>query len=661
MKKPLTYISLFSSAGVGCYGFKQNGFECIATNELLTKRLKIQAFNEKCKYESGYISGDITKKEVRQQLLKELDFWKKKHKIKTPDVLIATPPCQGMSVANHKKNDEKSRNSLVVESIKLTKKILPKYFVFENVRAFLNTTCTDIDEIDKPINEAIKYNLGGNYNILSKIVNFKEYGSNSSRTRTLVIGVRKDIPNITPYDLFPKKQEARTLNQLIGNLPSLKEMGEVSNDIFHSYREFDQRMLPWIENLKEGQSAFENTEPTRIPHRIINGEIVYNKSKNGDKYARWYWDKEGPCVHTRNDILASQNTVLPSDNRVFSIRELMRMMSIPESFEWSHIKTKELNKLSELEKKAFLKKEELNIRHCLGEAVPTEVFKSIASNIKKVNSNESLSISQIKSLEKEFKLNQTDNMVGFIKSNFEKYSLDNIFLIAEHSNSERLNTSAYFTRKDIAYSVIKNLPQLKKKKRIRILEPSVGVGNFIPLLFEKYENKEEVILDLCDLDSNSLQILKTILSKIKIPENFKINFKHIDFLRWNCKTKYDIVVGNPPYGKVTKNKELLDLYKFGAFNSNTNNIFSFFIEKSLRLGNFVSLIVPKSLLNAPEFDKTRALLKKHDLQKICDYGEKAFKGVKIETVSFLCASSNSSNDKVIIRQDSSYKCNFSVV
>jgi len=65
MKKPLTYISLFSSAGVGCYGFKLNGFECIATNELLTKRLKIQAFNNKCKYESGYIDGDITKQEVK--------------------------------------------------------------------------------------------------------------------------------------------------------------------------------------------------------------------------------------------------------------------------------------------------------------------------------------------------------------------------------------------------------------------------------------------------------------------------------------------------------------------------------------------------------------------------------------------------------------------
>ncbi len=39
MKKPLTYISLFSSAGVGCFGFEENGFECIATNEILTKSL----------------------------------------------------------------------------------------------------------------------------------------------------------------------------------------------------------------------------------------------------------------------------------------------------------------------------------------------------------------------------------------------------------------------------------------------------------------------------------------------------------------------------------------------------------------------------------------------------------------------------------------------
>ena len=32
----MNYISLFSSAGVGCFGFKQNGFECIATVSMIS-------------------------------------------------------------------------------------------------------------------------------------------------------------------------------------------------------------------------------------------------------------------------------------------------------------------------------------------------------------------------------------------------------------------------------------------------------------------------------------------------------------------------------------------------------------------------------------------------------------------------------------------------
>ncbi|HFD5696895.1 TPA: hypothetical protein ACIN26_000357 [Streptococcus agalactiae] len=42
----LTYISLFSSSRVGCYGFKQEGFECVATNEIIDRRLGIQRINK---------------------------------------------------------------------------------------------------------------------------------------------------------------------------------------------------------------------------------------------------------------------------------------------------------------------------------------------------------------------------------------------------------------------------------------------------------------------------------------------------------------------------------------------------------------------------------------------------------------------------------------
>jgi len=225
------------------------------------------------------------------------------------------------------------------------------------------------------------------------------------------------------------------------------------------------------------------------------------------------------------------------------------------------------------------------------------------------------------------------------------------------SNSQRQDTAAYFTRKDIAYSVVKDLPILMKKKRIRILEPSVGVGNFLPLLFEKFRDKEEVIIDVIDIDANSLLILQTILMKLKIPINFKINLFNKDFLLWDTKNKYDIVVGNPPYKKLTKNKTLLKRYKSDTINSETNNLFSFFIEKSINLGSYISFIVPKSLLNAPEFNKTRDVLLKYDLLKICDYGEKGFKGVKIETISFLLNTKKiKSNNKIIIESyiDDSY-------
>src|SRR3989344_1746081 len=189
-QKIMTYISLFSSAGVGCYGFSMEDFECIATVELISRRLKVQEYNNICKYKTGYIGADIIKPSTKEKIIDEIDFWKSRHELKDVDVVISTPPCQGMSVANHKKRNELGRNSLVVESIQLVDKIRPKIFIFENVRSFLSTQCTDTDGKDRAIREAIELNLGGKYNIHFQVINFKDYGNPSSRTRTLVIGVR---------------------------------------------------------------------------------------------------------------------------------------------------------------------------------------------------------------------------------------------------------------------------------------------------------------------------------------------------------------------------------------------------------------------------------------------------------------------------------------
>ena len=351
-----TYISLFSSAGVGCYGFKQEGFECVATNELIQRRLDVQKYNKKCKYETGYIVGDITKNEIKKQLFEQVLLWKERENMDRLDVLIATPPCQGMSVANHKKNTKEiSRNSLVIQSIELIQQLNPRFFVFENVPAFMKTACTDVDGVERSIEEAIQRNLGKNYSFAYKVINFKNYGACSSRQRTLVLGVAKDLADqVSPLELFPSLKPESTLRSVIGNMRRLVNFGEIDpNDIYHQFRKYPEYMRCWISDLKEGQSAFDNLDDLKKPHQIIDGKVVINKQKNADKYKRQYWDRVGPCVHTRNDQLASQNTIHPEDDRVFSIRELMRMMTVPDEFKWSEENIEDLNKLSLQDKNAF--------------------------------------------------------------------------------------------------------------------------------------------------------------------------------------------------------------------------------------------------------------------------------------------------------------------
>lgn len=647
-KQMMTYMSLFSSAGIGCYGFKMEGFDCIATNELIERRLNIQRFNNKCKYESGYICGDITSDEVKEQLFGQIDFWKKKEKLNRVDVVIATPPCQGMSVANHKKSDtEIVRNSLVVESIKIIKEVRPRFFVFENVPAFMKTICTDVDGVDKPISEAIQNNLGNTYSYISQVINFKDYGACSSRQRTVVIGVANDYADeVSPMELFPDLVVEKTLRNVIGGLPSLKKFGEIDpNDIYHAFRVYPEHMREWISDLKEGQSAFENEDDYKKPHQIKDGKLVINKQKNGDKYRRQIWDKVGPCIHTRNDQLASQNTVHPEDDRVFSIRELMLMMTVPYDFKWVEKSTDELNKLSLNEKRKFLKKEEIKIRQSLGEAVPTIIFQQIAHKMQLVLKTPPINTAEINKIVNNGKFKNTKELIAFINENPLGLTTSALSRIAELSNTKRTDNAAFFTSKSLITEMMCNLPVIDKKK-IKILEPSVGVGNFIPLIIEKFKDKD-VELDLVDIDGDSIEVLKALLRKYNVPKNIQINYIVDNFLLHSFEKKYDYVIGNPPFYKMKSSDTLLSKYRQYAVNKETTNICSFFLDKAEMIGDYVAIVFPKFLLNTPEFKGTRDYISKKSVECIIDFGEKGFPGVLIETIAiFINNNANPNRTKV---------------
>ena len=634
-----TYISLFSSAGVGCYGFKLEGFECIATNELLEKRLNIQKLNKKCKFESGYISADIKQEETKNLIYEEIKKWNKLGNDRV-DVVIATPPCQGMSVANHKKSDKEiERNSLIRESVELIKTIHPRFFVFENVAAFWKTGCINKKGEVVSIGDMISEELGPSYLIYNKVLNFKNYGSNSSRTRTLVIGVDKRFSDeISPMELMPDYEEEKSLFDVIGTMKSLSWGEYDPKDFFHSFRVYPEYMLQWIENLAEGQSAFDNNCDELKPHRIIDGKIVINKSKNADKYTRQIYDKVAPCIHTRNDQLASQNTIHPIDNRVFSIRELMRMMTIPDTFKWLEYNLSNLNQLSVAEKQKVSKKEELNIRQSIGEAVPTIIFRQIANKIKKNLLFPKLTYKEIKELIDKNNLVDNEKLKQFLHKGKNIYSLSTLSAIIELANTKRQINSAYFTNKFIIQEIFKNLPDFESEE-LTIIEPSVGAGNFLPFIFKKYESKKHVNLTVIDVDFNTIEALKILYDKDNIPNNFTLQFICEDFMTYKF-NKVDLIIGNPPFSKVNglyRNKLLND-----NFNKESTNLAEFILEKAVISSNYISLIMPKNILNTPEFLKTREFLRRYGIDSIIDFGENGFKGVLVETINLMVDSTKKS-------------------
>ena len=178
---------------------------------------------------------------------------------------------------------------------------------------------------------------------------------------------------------------------------------------------------------------------------------------------------------------------------------------------------------------------------------------------------------------------------------------------------------------------MKYLPDIDKDV-VRILEPSVGTGNFVPFIIKKYAAVKSIIIDVVEIDPDVISVLKYIISKFRLPANVTINFITDDFLLHKFNERYDLVIGNPPFNKLGSNNKSLKLYRAQAVNSDTTNTFSFFLEKAVQISDYVSLIVPKFLLNTPEFRKTREILERKHIDSIIDFGENGFKGVLVETV-----------------------------
>lgn len=476
----------------------------------------------------------------------------------------------------------------------------------------MNTLCTDISGEDKLIKDSIYENLGDKYHIYHKVINFMDYGVPSSRPRTIVIGTLKSLHNITPLNLFPTRKEQVSLREAIGEFPSLAFGEKSPNDIYHFARKFPEYQIAWIENLKEGESAFAQLDKSRRPYKIDkDGEKVPLKGAYmGNKYRRLSWDKPCSCVATRNDQLASQDTIHPQDNRVLSIRELMKVMTIPDSFRWS--KEEPYIKVNDSER--YLAMHELNIRRCIGEAVPTHIIHEIASKIK--------TMLNFQDFVDNFKEENISNYVG---EEYENNFYINTFLQEQKINNAK-ETGSFYTPQCVVFDALKTVSI--NKDVVRILEPSVGLGAFLPQLATVFSAANQIEIDAVELNVNIIKELKRALRYLDLGCNVNINYHHNDFLKFHIQGKYDLIATNPPYGKTSEKYPQItgDTHK-------TKNLFALFMIKFMNNADQIACVIPKNFVIADEFRSVRKEYENFPMVRLCDFGVKFFKKVFVEIIS----------------------------
>jgi DNA (cytosine-5)-methyltransferase 1 len=166
------------------------------------------------------------------------------------------------------------------------------------------------------------------------------------------------------------------------------------------------------------------------------------------------------------------------------------------------------------------------------------------------------------------------------------------------------------------------LPDFKKDE-INILEPSAGCGNFLLPLFKKYSEIKKVNLYINDINCHMLMALKTLLKKYHKPKNFNLIFINKDFIHYRFQFKFDLIVGNPPFLKITNEQSKA---------TNSSNLFELFWKQSIPHSEFTILISPKILLQSPTYKNFRKYMCGQNITDIIDFGEFGFKGVKIETI-----------------------------
>lgn len=359
-------VSLFSGCGgldLGVQGgfqfmgrkYPKNLFDIVFANDCDKDALITYKHNNKYFKNNHIVDGDI-----RSVNINSIPYF---------DVLFAGFPCQPFSNAGNRKgvNDGEGRGTLWEECEKIIRHAIhnfpekPKAFVFENVRGIMSSKMPSGKTVPNEIKDRME-SLG--YNISMKLIKASDYGVPQNRFRYLIVGIRNDLGIFefsTMDQLVYEKNMPNQANDpyelLLGYVLATMPNNLPQASAFWKYSPQGQKMVDMIGICPDGKETFIkflNKKPLeQISDTITNGRSWKNINPNNlpERFKKIYDDPKkyhAPNFYRRFALGEIAGTITasaqpencgithPFENRRFSIREIARIQSFPDDFEFPY-------------------------------------------------------------------------------------------------------------------------------------------------------------------------------------------------------------------------------------------------------------------------------------------------------------------------------------
>ena len=321
-------LSTFAGGGGSSTGYRLAGGKILAINEFVEEAQNTYRENYP---NTTIVPGDI--KELTGTYLME----QAGVKVSELDILDGSPPCSAFSMAGsishgggntHADAFNKTKQysdikgvsnveDLFFEFLRVAKDIKPKVIIGENVEGL---TMGEAKEYFHKIQNTFE-EIG--YLVVADVLNASYFGVPQSRKRCFFIGVREDVADaiglnfMTMYQLYPDKNDVQTT------------LGEAINDVVND----DKEELDYLFDKISPEKAVGKTlmKMPKDPDKVLTGMDYHDKGHHFN-LKRSSLRKPCPTITAMGNLAGVAGTCHPLEDRKFTIKELKRIMSLPEDF-----------------------------------------------------------------------------------------------------------------------------------------------------------------------------------------------------------------------------------------------------------------------------------------------------------------------------------------